>query len=183
MKRNTIVAGGALATAMLAITGTFEAPGGKPSLRTYNDIVGVKTWCYGETHDTGGNISDKFTKAQCDAIFIKSLIEHNSPFEKLTVDLPDKVHIAMLDITYNIGTSGMEKSSMYSALQTGSYTAACHGILKYKYAGGKDCSVRANRCGGIWTRRQIEFKLCTDQMTVDQALVQLGKLPIGGELQ
>lgn len=177
MQKNKLVIGGALIGASMAITTAFEGT----KLVAYRDIGGVATACTGETD--GVRMGMTFTKEQCDSKLIQSLIKHNAPFEKITYDIPDKIHLAFLDITYNIGIGAIEKSTAYRMLRMQNYEGACRGLLAYKYAAKRDCSNRSNGCFGVWTRRQVEYNLCTDKITVDQALEQLGALPIGGELQ
>jgi lysozyme len=177
MIKNKLVIGGALLGASVALTTAFEGT----KLVAYRDIGGVATACTGETD--GVRMGMRFTKEQCDNKLIQSLIKHNTPFEKIDYDIPDKIHLAFLDITYNIGIGAVEKSTAYRMLKLQNYDGACRGLLAYKYAAGRDCSIRSNGCFGVWNRRQVEFKLCTNQITVDDALQQLGVLPIGGELQ
>lgn len=60
---------------------------------------------------------------------------------------------AYLDFTYQFGIGNWKKSSMLRLVRAGEYRAACGALLKYKYAAGRDCSVRKNGCYGVWLRQ------------------------------
>ena len=57
------------------------------------------------------------------------------------------------DFVYNFGIGNWTNSSMRKYYLQGEYILACKSYLKYKYAGGKDCSIRSNGCYGVWTRQ------------------------------
>jgi lysozyme len=65
-----------------------------------------------------------------------------------------------VDMTYNIGAAAFCRSTMARELSAGNRVAACDGILLYKKAAGKDCSVPANRCMGLWKRRLEAHEGC-----------------------
>ena len=65
-----------------------------------------------------------------------------------------------VDLAYNIGTTNFCQntkrtgpSRLVTRLNAYEYAGACDAILLYKYAGGKDCSVRSNNCWGVWSSR------------------------------
>ena len=78
-----------------------------------------------------------------------------------------EIHAAMTDMAYNVGLGTVEKSSMIKRLNSGDSKGGCNAILLYKLAGGKDCSLPANKkvCGGIWSRRQEFNKICLRGVT------------------
>src|SRR4029079_13813965 len=59
------------AVGLLAVTtiGAYEGL----RLNSYRDVIGVWTYCYGETK--GAHAGMKFTKAQCDVLFVERLGE------------------------------------------------------------------------------------------------------------
>ena len=77
---------------------------------------------------------------------------------------------AMVDTTYNIGTTGFCTSTMVRRLNEGDYKGACDAILLWRmytdHSTGvrHDCSKPESQriCGGIWTRRQAAHKLCLE---------------------
>src|SRR5690606_36817959 len=104
-RRSKLVAGGTGAitgAGMLAIT----LVGGWEGLRlhAYQDVVGVWTACYGET--AGIKPGMKFTKDQCDVMFIGSLADHEAGMRQCLTSpdaLPEKSYVAFVSVTYNIG--------------------------------------------------------------------------------
>lgn len=77
-----------------------------------------------------------------------------------------------LDFTYNFGRKNWERSSMRrELLLTTSGTVAekemhyrnsCKAYLKYRFAGGRDCSKAEyqRNCGGVWKRAQWRSRTC-----------------------
>ena len=96
MRFNKLTKG--LIVGAIALTGGFEGS----RLVAYQDSVGVWTACFGET--SGIEQGDTFTPEQCDAMFAASLNKHNTPLADIPQVLPPNVHLASLDLAYNIGT-------------------------------------------------------------------------------
>ncbi|ENX33532.1 hypothetical protein F889_02193 [Acinetobacter colistiniresistens] len=67
-----------------------------------------------------------------------------------------------LDFSYQYGTTTFANSSMLRNLKAGNYKAACDSLLKYKYVAKRDCSIRSNRCYGVWTRQLERHKKCME---------------------
>lgn len=66
-----------------------------------------------------------------------------------------------MDWVYQYGTGAWLKSGMRRELLAGNYPAACHALLRYRFAGGYDCSTPGNkRCAGVWTRQQERHQKC-----------------------
>lgn len=76
-----------------------------------------------------------------------------------------------LDFTGQYGIGNWRGSSMRRELlvtraappelQARHYRAACDALLRYRYAGGFDCSTPGNRrCPGVWTRQQERHAKC-----------------------
>ena len=164
-KRN-ILGGGLLAVAMGLAAG-FE---GYRTL-AYQDTGNVWTICYGET--LGVKRGDTSTRQQCDNQLVKSLLKHNEPLTKLPHDLPDNVHLAVLDWTYNVGTGAATRSQLWKNLQAGNYPAACKQFERWRFVAGRDCS-KDRSCAGVWKRRQIERDLCNGTLSPEAAIAQLG---------
>jgi len=125
-------------------------------LAAYKDVIGVWTACYGETK--GIKPGMKFTKEQCDYMFIGGLERHekimrsclNSPDS-----LPDKTYVAFLSLTYNIGGAGFCKSSIARDVNNGRLVQACDDLLRFNKAGGRVVQ-------GLVTRRNQERRLCLE---------------------
>ena len=166
---------GSLASMGIASFITLAAMTGAPltaanegiSLVPYYDSVGVKTWCRGETEV---DIKDKYTLSDCDLMYNirygyysynTAMLYNNTAKAVVTPE----IHAALVDMAYNIGTNAVKNSSMIRHINAGQPVKACESILLYKYAGGKDCSIKANKCYGIWTRRLQMYKLCMTGVT------------------
>lgn len=132
-------------------------------LAPYYDSVGVKTWCAGET-EVG--YKEKFTLEECSLMYnirygyysYRTAMMYNSTASGIVTP---EIHAAMTDMSYNVGLSTVEKSSMIRNLNTGKPVEACDAITLYKFAGGIDCSKPGNKtCPGVWDRRLKMQKLC-----------------------
>lgn len=73
-----------------------------------------------------------------------------------------------LDLGYNVGVGAVCKSSINAKVQSENYAAACATITQFRFAAGKDCSIRSNNCFGVWRRRQWAQAMCNGELTQDQ---------------
>lgn len=132
-------------------------------LKPYYDSVGVLTWCVGET-EVG--FKEEFTEQECNALFTMRYGFYAKAVYSMYNDTAKEIitpefSAAMTDMAYNVGVSAVKRSSMMRNINAGDGVAACNSILKYKYAGGKDCSAPGNRtCRGVWHRRLEMHELC-----------------------
>lgn len=185
-KRNVLTSGVGVVVlaALLKFTPYFE--GNKNYV--YLDPVGKPTWCTGITNNT----LDKkivvgktyFTDEECGQLLKEELIKHNQPFEKLSFDIAPEPWIGLLDFHFNTGALG-GNAGIAVKLRNQDINGACQKILEYRYIKVKgkllDCSIKANKCTGIWTRRYAENRVCLGQMSVDEFLTSVGALPTGGQ--
>lgn len=145
-------AGAVTALGMLAVAtiGQFEGL----RLVAYQDVIGVWTACYGETKGVAPGM--KFTKDQCDVMFVASLAEHEAGMRACLAapdTLPVEVYVADLSLAYNIGVGGFCRSSIAGYQNAGRIAASCDRFLLYDKAGGKVVA-------GLARRRQAERALC-----------------------
>ena len=63
---------------------------------------------------------------------------------------------------YQYGQGAWHKSSMRRLLLNGQHRQACDALLRWRFAGGKDCSVRKNGCYGVWTRQLERHQQCVE---------------------
>lgn len=67
-----------------------------------------------------------------------------------------------IDFMYQYGQANWEKSSMRRHLLKGEHKQACDALLRYRYAGGFDCSTPGNKvCWGSWDRQLKRHAQCT----------------------
>jgi len=145
----TITAAGLLAISQI---GGFEGL----RLLAYRDVVGVWTACYGETK--GIKPGMRFTKDECNVMFIGGLARHESGMRSCLLEpdkLPDKTYVSFLSLTYNIGVGGFCKSSVARDANAGKLYRACDDLLRFNKAGGRTVQ-------GLVTRRNMERKLCIE---------------------
>ncbi|MGE0383071.1 MAG: lysozyme [Hyphomicrobium sp.] len=129
------------------------------SLQAYKDSVGVWTICHGETF--GVNPEDKLSKKQCDLLTQSRIgMFMFQVTSLLTVPLSPETLAAHTSFAYNIGLEGYARSSTRRLTNQGDLKNGCLAMMKWITAGGKDCSVRANNCYGLYKRRQDEVALC-----------------------
>mgnify|MGYP000096088261 CR=1 FL=1 len=172
MKRNKIA--GYLLVAAVALIAGFE--GVKQT--AYQDIGGVWTICFGETK--GVSEGDTATFDQCLDMLSGSIKLHNSPLESLP-ELPPNVHLAALDFCYNVGIGNCSTSTLFKYLKRGDYYGAADQLLRWKYAAKVDCSDPDSECHGVWRRRLIERELMRGDITIEQAIKQIGALEYAKE--
>jgi lysozyme len=142
-----VTAAGALA---VGFVGNWEGL----RLVAYQDVVSVWTACYGETK--GIKPGMKFTKQQCDVMFIESLEKHEAGMRRCLKNpdaLSDKTYVSMVSATYNIGVGAFCGSSMARNINAGNIRAACDSLLAWNKAGGKVVK-------GLVNRRAKERELC-----------------------
>ena len=61
---------------------------------------------------------------------------------------------AFINLAYNIGPTAFCNSTLVKLLNAQDYQGACDAILKWRMAGGVDCSAPGNKtCPGLWARR------------------------------
>src|SRR5574340_153462 len=149
--------GAVLAAAVAVATAAFVAPWEGLATKPYRDIVGVVTWCYGETE---GKPKAKYTPAECKALLAEKLPRYYAEISScwgpaIEARLTDNMRVAFTSGAYNFGSGAFCKSSMVRALKAGDFKQACHALRLYNRAGGR--VVR-----GLYNRRNAEEKLCLD---------------------
>lgn len=80
--------------------------------------------------------------------------------ECVTVPLHQWEYDTYVTFSYNVGSTAFCGSTLVRKLNAEDYAGACAELLRWTRAAGKDCSVRANGCYGLFTRRQAEYNRC-----------------------
>lgn len=131
-----------------------EALGDGKGRLVYIDPVGVRTWCYG---DTGPVPNIPLNEDVCNAQLDKRVREICTPVAKaVKVPVYDHEMAALCSWAYNVGWPTAIKSTAMKRLNAGQYAAVPEAMLWYKYAQGRDCTIRSNNCYGMWARRLKE---------------------------
>lgn len=119
---------------------------------------------FGSTYRDDGSpvrMGDRITVPQALARTHAHIQKDESKLKQcVTAELHQREYDFLVDAAYNMGADTVCKSSMVRRFNAGDYEGGCAAILKYKYAAGRDCSVRANKCYGLWIRRQEQHKKC-----------------------
>ncbi len=123
--------------------------------RPYRDIVGVVTWCYGETE---GAPKASYTPQECADLLARKLPRYygsisNCWGQDVENRLTDNMRVAFVSGAYNFGEAGFCKSSMVRLLHEGDLRGACHALRLYNRAGGRVVK-------GLDNRRRSEEALC-----------------------
>lgn len=136
---------GVVAAAVIAMSTPFIAKWEGLSLVAYKDIVGVPTVCYGETR--GVEMGDTYTKAQCDEMLRKSVVEYYTGLQKYMTnpDIPVGVQASLLELAYNVGIKAAGESTMMKLANAGYYKSACKQLDKWVKAGGGTVKGLVNR--------------------------------------
>jgi len=146
------VGGAAVAAAMaiaVPVVSQWEGKRNDP----YNDIIGVRTVCYGETQ---GIQERRYSDAECKAMLMKRLErDYMKPVLECTPSLADMPEIlaAASSLAYNIGTTAYCRSTADRRFDAGDYKGGCDALMSWVYAGGK-------RIKGLENRRKAERDLC-----------------------
>lgn len=171
-KNHTVKIAGGITTAALVPAAVFlgmTSPIGSPMtaefeglvLKNYHDVVGVETWCYGETQV--GRLKSGYTKEYCQTLFNQSYNKYSAKLYECYDDTAKRyvtpaMHAAFVDVFYNTGAKC--NTGMIRNLKEGRPVDACNFTKNYKMAGGKDCSIRSNNCYGVYDRRLKFLPLC-----------------------
>ncbi|MEM9635156.1 MAG: lysozyme [Pseudomonadota bacterium] len=143
---------GTVGAAAIALVGTWEGL----RLTAYRDVVSVPTVCYGETY--GVKLGDKHTKAECDAMLMRSLRNHEAGMRKCLKNpdaIPGKSYVAFVSLTYNIGVGAFCRSTARKRLNRGDIRGACNAAKWFNKAGGRTVK-------GLVNRRAAEHRLCLE---------------------
>lgn len=66
----------------------------------------------------------------------------------------------LVDSAYNLGVSRICNSGIITKFRAGDYAGGCEVIRRYKFIGKRDCTIPANKCGGIPKDRERAYNIC-----------------------
>lgn len=134
--------------------------------KPYKDSGGVPTIGIGSTQYPNGKrvtMADKpITKEEAIEITKHHVARDEGRLKASlpNVKLSQAEYDVYLDFVYQYGQATFDRSSIRRELLKGNHKAACRNLLKYKYVGKRDCSIRKNGCYGVWTRQLERYRLC-----------------------
>ncbi|MBB3259636.1 lysozyme [Paraburkholderia bannensis] len=151
------IVGAVVAAASISFTGGREGV----SLEPYDDAIGghVQTVCYGETNVP----MRRYTLAECKQILGTSLAGYASGVRAMTPgfdQLADGQKVAVIDFAYNAGLENYRRSTLRRRYIARDFPGACDEFMKWRFAGGLDCSIAASHCAGIYNRRRADRAAC-----------------------
>lgn len=161
-KRNLFV--GTIVAAAIGFTGGYEGL----KYTAYQDTTGRWSLCYGDTYNV--KKGQTATLAECNTRLFNQLRNHNKPFESLPKQLPDNVHLAMLDYVYNVGATNATSSTLWKYLKAGEWENACNQLPRWRFVGGMDCAKSGSKCTGVYRRRLDEQKVCLGKLLNNDAV-------------
>ena len=121
----------------------------------------VATIGFGST--TGVKLGDKTTPPKALARALTDAQKYEGALKRcVTVPLRQNEYDAYVSLAYNVGPAAFCGSTLVKKLNASDYPGACAEILRWKNFQGHDCSKAEYKslCGGVWTRRQTEYKQC-----------------------
>lgn len=148
-------------------TALFLGPVEAPVLHPYDDIGGVKTWCYGETL---GTPKARYTAQECEASLLAATQRHwDGIRDDVPSDAPESVKAGMLSVAYNVGIKGWRHQLFTRPLSVGDWRAACEAIRapwkgKHGVAKGFKATVGGKPSKGLENRRAKEYALCVKDL-------------------
>lgn len=134
--------------------------------KPYIDPVGVPTIGLGSTkYEDGRKVTMRdapITKERAIKIAKVHISKDEAVFRNSLegVRLSQAEYDLYLDFMYQFGQGAWQRSSMLRLLKQGQHRQACDALLRWRFAGGKDCSVRRNGCYGVWVRQQDRHRKC-----------------------
>lgn len=156
-KRLVAAIGATAAAALVSLTSSQEGV----SLAPYNDRLAndVQTVCFGETHVQ----MRRYTMEQCRDMLGDSLAGYAEGVRSATPgfdSLTDGQRTAAIDLAYNAGLANYKGSTLRKRYVARDFPGACSEYIKWRFVNGRDCSIAANRCSGIYKRRLLERAAC-----------------------
>jgi lysozyme len=128
----------------------------------------VPTIGHGSTRYEDGSkvkMGDKITRARAEVLARNLMRGDERDFAASIpgVKLHPEEFDVYMDFVGNYGIGNWRASSMRTNVMTGNYAAACHSLLRYKFAAKYDCSTPGNkRCWGVWERQLKRHEKCMD---------------------
>ena len=135
----------------------------KPIIPTKND---VPTIAFGTTVYPNGvkvKMTDPAVTREQGMVFLRKHMDKEAlRFNQTILNVPiyQYEYDAYTDFVYQFGMGNWSSSSMLKNLKIGHYVQACKSLMKYKYAAGRDCSIRSNGCYGVYTRQLERYNKC-----------------------
>lgn len=143
--------------------------------KPYQDSGGVPTIGIGSTQYPDGKrvtMNDPpITRQEAEIIAKAHIARDEQRFQSSLhgVKLSQMEYDVYLDFVYQFGQGAWARSSMRRALLRGEHLQACQHLLKWRFVGKTDCSVRNSGCYGVWRRQLWRHDTCMTANVAVQA--------------
>lgn len=162
-------AAGGLSLSALALVGllNYEGYTDTATIPTKNDVptVGFGTTQYNDGDNV--KVGDTIDPLQAVVTAQKHINTAEIGFKASLpgVKLTQAEYDLYIDFLYQYGIGNWQSSSMRRELLNNNHKAACDALLKWRYAGGYDCSTTIDgqpnkRCWGVWQRQLDRHSKC-----------------------
>ena len=137
----------------------------------YLDVFGVLTVCKGVTGEDV--IADKvYTPPECDVLETAYVQRMYVRLGKCVARTDLELHqvVAWGHFAYNVGEGAFCASTAAKLLNVKADPEACEQVMRWTYGRSRitgkrlDCSIRANKCYGLYDRRVRERAMCKGDM-------------------
>lgn len=142
-------------------------PGGHPALKPYQDIAGVWTNGFGNTHGVTANTAP-ITDEQAEADLIANASEYALAVDSYaTVPLTDNQRDALILFAFNEGVEAFRTSTLLRLLNAGDYDSVPVQLMRWVYAKNKKTG-KKEISNGLVNRRTAEAALWKTPNSVQQ---------------
>jgi lysozyme len=153
-KTNTKLTVAIASVLTLAVATPFVAKWEGLKTKTYRDVVGIPTVCYG---DTGPHVQMgmQFTAEECRKMLDRRLLQYALQLDRcIATPLTPYQGAAVLELGYNVGTSAVCQSTMARMIREGKPASEwCAQLKRWVMAGGR-------RYQGLVNRREDSYQMC-----------------------
>lgn len=121
---------------------------------------------FGSTFDERGKpvkMGDTITPQKAVARSLAHISKDETALKQcVTGPLSQAEYDLLVDFAYQYGTVATCRSSMVRHINAGEYVQACQAYNRYKFVAGRDCSIRANGCYGVYLRSKERVRKCME---------------------
>jgi len=119
----------------------------------YLDSVGIPTVCTGHTGRV--DMSRYYTDKECNELLAKDTHWAVVAVQRgVTVALYQSQFDALVDFCFQYGARACRTSTLFRLVNRGEDRLAAEQFARWKFAQGRDCSIRKNNCYGVAARNK-----------------------------
>lgn len=119
---------------------------------------------FGSTFKENGSpvqIGDSITPPKAVARSLSHISKDETVLKScVTAPVSQQEYDVLVEFSYWFGAARACKSDVVVYLNSERYADSCAAYLRYRRAAGKDCSIKSNKCSGVWKRAQERHAKC-----------------------